>query len=80
MYADQVAPERLVRMFTEVGNRAPIHSSGAGKALLAFRPVAEARALMSELDLRGYTAKTITTLVRLEGGAGGNRATQGRGG
>ena len=42
------------------------HSSGAGKALLAFRPAAEARALMSELDLRGYTAKTITTLVRLE--------------
>src|SRR5215471_20501717 len=33
VYADQVAPERLVRMFTEVGNRAPIHSSGAGKVL-----------------------------------------------
>jgi IclR family transcriptional regulator, acetate operon repressor len=66
VYADQVAPERLVRMFTQVGNRAPVHSSGAGKALLAFRPAAEARALMSELDLKGYTAKTITTLSRLE--------------
>ncbi len=66
VYADQVAPERLVRMFTEVGNRAPIHSSGAGKALLAFRPPAEARALMSGLDLKGYTAKTITSLSRLE--------------
>ena len=66
VYADQVAPERLVRMFTEVGNRAPVHSSGAGKALLAFRPPAEARALMSQLDLKGYTPKTITTLSRLE--------------
>ncbi len=66
VYADQVAPERLVRMFTEVGNRAPVHSSGAGKVLLAFRPPAEARALMSELDLKGYTPKTITTLSRLE--------------
>ena len=66
VYADQVAPERLVRMFTEVGNRAPVHSSGAGKALLAFRPLPEARALMTQLELKGYTSKTITSLGRLE--------------
>lgn len=66
VYADQVAPERLVRMFTEVGNRAPVHSSGAGKVLLAFRPLQDARALMAQLELKGYTSKTITTLARLE--------------
>lgn len=73
VYADQVAPERLVRMFTEVGNRAPVHSSGAGKVLLAFRPLAEARVLMSQLELKGYTAKTITSQARLESALAGIR-------
>ncbi len=66
VYADQIAPQRLVRMFTQVGNRAPIHSSGAGKALLAFRPPEQASALLAQLELRGYTPKTITTPERME--------------
>lgn len=66
VYADQVAAQRMVRMFTEVGNRAPIHSSGSGKALLAFRPEDQRSALLGQIEYKGFTSKTITTMDRME--------------
>ncbi len=66
VYADQVAPQRLVRMFTQVGNRAPLHSSGSGKALLAFRPPEAATALLEQIELKGYTPRTITTAAAMQ--------------
>ncbi|TMF81559.1 MAG: hypothetical protein E6I18_02520 [Chloroflexi bacterium] len=50
---------QVVRLFTVVGNRTPLHATGAGKALLANLPPARRDALLERLDLRGYTAHTI---------------------
>jgi len=50
---------QVVRLFTAVGNRTPLHATGAGKALLANLPAARRDALLERLDLRGYTARTI---------------------
>ncbi len=66
VYAEQVVPERLVRMSATVGNRSPVHASGAGKALLAFRPPEQARALMAQMDFRGFTPRTITGAAAFE--------------
>jgi DNA-binding IclR family transcriptional regulator len=42
VYIDQVSNTKsLLRMFTRVGVRVPLHSSGVGKAFLAGRPPAE---------------------------------------
>lgn len=42
VYIDQIANTKsLLRMFTRVGARVPLHSSGVGKAYLAGRPRAE---------------------------------------
>jgi IclR family transcriptional regulator, acetate operon repressor len=35
VYLDQVASPHLVRMFTEIGRRAPLYCTGAGKAILS---------------------------------------------
>jgi IclR family acetate operon transcriptional repressor len=61
MYIEQISPpSRMLRMFTEPGNRVPLHSCGAGKVLLAYQPPRLVELLMGRLDLVRYTASTIT--------------------
>lgn len=61
VYVDQVASHHTVRMFTQVGTRAPIYCSGAGKALLAFRPSAEIETYLASEIWEAHTASTITS-------------------
>lgn len=46
-YVAQAASRRSMRMFTEVGARVPMHSSGVGKATLAHLQPGEVDALLS---------------------------------
>ncbi len=59
VYIETMPSPQVVRLFTAVGNRTPLHATGAGKALLANLPAARRDALLERLDLRGYTARTI---------------------
>jgi len=59
VYIETMPSPQVVRLFTAVGNRTPLHATGAGKALLANLPVARRDSLLERLDLRGYTARTI---------------------
>src|SRR5438128_2044202 len=60
VYLAQVAPPRMVRMFTEVGNRVPLYASGTGKVLLAHLPTDQREALLAQLELNQFTPLTIT--------------------
>lgn len=59
VYIDTVPSTQVVRMFTTVGNRVPLHATGAGKALLAWLPPDRRDAIVERLDLRAYTHRTI---------------------
>lgn len=65
VYVDQIASRHTVRMFTQIGTRAPIYCTGSGKALLAFRGAAEIEAYLSQECFERHTPTTITSAAAL---------------
>ncbi len=66
VYVDSVSGTRSVRLFTEIGRAIPAHTSGAGKALLAWRDPGEVAALLGGTALQPSTSRTLTTLDALQ--------------
>jgi len=66
IYVDQVEGTRSVRMFTAVGTAAPAHTTGSGKAIMAFSPEGTAAALWGEGPFERLTPHTLTTIDELE--------------
>ena len=60
VYIDQISNTKsLLRMFTRVGARVPLHSSGVGKAFLASRPPAEALDYFRSAKKVRYTENSL---------------------
>ena len=66
VYIDQVSAPRMVRMFTEPGNRAFPHATGTGKVLLAFQPEEVVDSIVRQNGLPSFTPHTITDAGRLK--------------
>jgi IclR family acetate operon transcriptional repressor len=66
VYIDSVSGTRSVRLFTEIGRAIPAHTSGAGKALLAWREPAEVAALLDGVEMLAATPHTLTSLDALQ--------------
>src|SRR5579864_7465872 len=60
VYIDQAQSSRILRMFTQVGNRLPVHSTGSGKALLAYLPSDVVTGILRRFGLTARTPRTIT--------------------
>ena len=60
VYVAQVPCARTVRMFTELGNRVPLHCTGCGKVLLAHQDDEFIASLLSTQGLQRFTGKSIT--------------------
>ena len=66
VYIESVSGTRSVRLYTEVGRSIPAHTSGAGKALLAWRDPADVATLLDGAPLAPSTPRTLTTLAALQ--------------
>src|SRR5688572_5155253 len=67
VYVDQVEGSRRVRMFTVVGTAALAHTTGAGKAIMAYSPPEVVTSLYSGREpLARLTPRTLVTLDALE--------------
>jgi len=67
VYLDRVEAEHWpLRLHYTIGSRVPLHCSAIGKLLLALAPAQRRRRLLQSLELRRFTANTITELRRLE--------------
>jgi DNA-binding IclR family transcriptional regulator len=66
VYIEKVEAPGFIKMDTWVGRRMDVHTTGVGKALIAWLPPEEVAALARERGLRKRTPKTITVLSRLQ--------------
>lgn len=64
IYLDHVIGAQVAKLFTEVGQRVPLHCTAVGKVLLAYAP--DARAVLPALTLTRFTGQTITSRAALE--------------
>lgn len=62
VYVAQVEGRQLVRMFTQLGAAAPLHASGVGKALTAWRDDAAVSALLGPGPYPAFTPHSLTSL------------------
>jgi DNA-binding IclR family transcriptional regulator len=66
LYLEKIDSSHLLRIVSEVGIRLPMHCSGLGKVLLAYKTSAELRWIVSQRGLPPLTPHTITSLSLLE--------------
>jgi IclR family acetate operon transcriptional repressor len=67
IYIDQVPSPRMVQTFIQPGNRAPVHTTGSGKVLLAHQPEDMIEAMIRRTGLLRLTPNTITDPDQLKG-------------
>ncbi len=60
LYIEQVPPPRMLRIFTEPGNRAFLHAAGTGKVLLAYQQPHVIESMVERTGLPRLTPNTIT--------------------
>jgi len=66
VYVDRIeSPDYGIKLFSEVGQSFPLHSSGLGKALLAFAEPGELDRILAG-PLKAYTPNTITDPDKLK--------------
>jgi len=65
VYIETIPSPQVVRLFTQAGNRVPLHATGAGKAILAALPAARRDGVIDRLELRPYTPHTIVDAATL---------------
>ncbi|GKV64837.1 MULTISPECIES: IclR family transcriptional regulator [unclassified Sporosarcina] len=65
VYIDKIESSATIRMFSNIGKRAPMHCTGVGKAILAFLPYQDIVAIVEEKGLEKFTSKTIIELDAL---------------
>lgn len=60
VYVDKLESSRTVRMFSMVGQTAPIHCTALGKSLIASLSEMEAKKILSDYSFKRFTENTIT--------------------
>lgn len=65
VYVDSVeGPDHMLQTLQHIGKTAPLHSTGAGKVLLAGAGIARVEHYLAERGLPAYTPRTITAPER----------------
>lgn len=66
LYLEKLDSTHMLRIVSDIGTRLPMHCTGLGKVLLAYKKPAEVKWIISENGMRMMTAHTITSFETLE--------------
>ncbi len=61
VYIDKIEGKRSIKLYSEVGKRAPCHCTALGKALLSGASRKEIKAIVEKKGLKRFTPNTIVT-------------------
>lgn len=65
LYVDKFEGSQPIRLYSRIGAQAPLYCTGVAKAILAFRPEGERRALVERQEFKAHTRRTITSPAAL---------------
>lgn len=65
VYVEKVESPNTIRMYSSIGNEAPLHCTGVGKAILAFLDKEKIKELLGKGPLQRYTKNTIVDINEL---------------
>jgi DNA-binding IclR family transcriptional regulator len=66
LYLEKLDSTHMMRIVSETGMRLPMHCSGLGKALLAYKTPAEVKWIIGKRGLQRFTRRTIADAACLE--------------
>lgn len=61
VYADKIEQPGMVRLYSQIGHPVTIHTSGVGKAILAYKELGFVEDALDRTDFAPYTSTTITS-------------------
>ncbi len=65
VYVEKVEAQSFIKMDTWIGRRMEVHTTGVGKAILAFLDAKEQEAILRQRGLKKLTPLTITSVPKL---------------
>ena len=65
LYIEKLDSTRIIRIVSEVGARLPMHCTGLGKVLLAYKSPAEVKRILTKNGMPRMSRNTITDLQRM---------------
>ena len=60
VYIDKIESEKPIRMYSKIGNIAPMHCTAVGKVILAFQKKEKINEIIKKVKFVRYTKNTIT--------------------
>ncbi|WP_335443458.1 IclR family transcriptional regulator [Neobacillus drentensis] len=66
IYIEKLDGPRSLRIYSQIGKRAPIHCTGVGKSILAFQEEEEIERLLANEDLEPFTEYTLTDKAEIK--------------
>ena len=65
VYLHKIDSEYNLRMYSRIGRRRPLYSTGLGKVMLAWLPETEVRTILAHVTFEQFTERTLTDIDAL---------------
>ncbi|GAA1818830.1 IclR family transcriptional regulator [Nesterenkonia flava] len=66
VYADKIEQPGTVRMYSQVGQRVRLHTSGVGKAILAYQDQEQVERMLADYEFDTFTETTLASREQLD--------------